>query len=217
MLVDNKGQIINDFDSEFSAFGQRALGIHSNTAIISYKDTLIICPNRSNIIYHLSNNHLQPRYILDFGRRNLPEKYYKLKDLHSSQFYEWQSDYVFEVYDYFETEDCCIFHFPLNMESYQCIIDKSNWEVKIARRKDFTNDIDIIKPKYFSFLSTCDNYLVSYIQSLDFQKQIKDILSGLSNDELEVYKSNFPELIDVYNRAQENDNPIIILYSYLVN
>jgi len=214
ILLNEKGQITNTFNSEFKPFGQRAIGIHSNTAISSYKDTLIFCPNRSNIIYHFIDNHLQPRFILDFGRRNLPEKYYELKDLHSSQFKEWQSDYVLEVYDYCETDDCCIFHFPYNMDSYQCVVDKGNFDVKIARRKDYTNDIDKIKPKYFTFKSTCNNYLVSYIQSLDFQKQVKKILSGLTKEEKEEYVSNFPAVIDIYNKATENDNPIIILYTY---
>jgi len=100
------------------------------------------------------------------------------------------------------------------MESHQCIVDKGNLDVKVARRKDYFNDLDKIKPKYFSLKSTCNNYLVSYIQSLDFQKQVKDILSGMSNVEKEEYKSNFPDVIDIYNRAKENDNPMIILYTY---
>ncbi len=214
VLVNDQLEVINEFKTEFIPFGLGTLGIMSLTVVSIFKDTLLFCPNRSTVIYQYLDNHLQPRYILDFGRRNLPEKYHKLNDFHSSQLNDWQTDYVLEVYDYSETEECCIFHFPFNKESHQAIIDKSDLSVKIARRKDYINDLDKIKPKYFTLKSVYNNYLVAYIQSLDFQEQVDNILAELSPRDRKVYESKYPNVLDVYKKAGENDNPIIILYKY---
>ena len=210
-LVNTQGKIIERFKNQFKPICYGIPGIMSNNAITRYYDTLIVCPNRSNIIYQLWDDVLYPRYKLDFGSRELPPKYLKLENLHSSHFYSWQSKYVFEVYDFLECDNSLAFHFPMNGVSYQGFVNKKDFSVKVAGRNNFINDIDGIKPKYFAIKAKYRDCFVAYMQSNDFKEQVELINRESVKGNNDCVRAS-ERLMLLNNSIENNDNPIIIFY-----
>jgi hypothetical protein len=208
-LVDSKGKVVDQFEDEFTPFAPGVRAITFSNAITIYGDTVLFCPNRSNIVYQFIDNKLSPRIVFDFGKLALPQKYSSMDGLSFDQFTELQSRYIVDIFNYYENKQYIYLNFSY-VALYQVIIRKVDRKAFITKSVNYINDIDNIQFKYFHIMGTWNEYSLYYIQSVDFRNQVTDILGKMGTKEREKYKKDHPEIIKIFNLITNDDNPIIV-------
>ena len=77
-VTDDSGKTVGEFLPS-----QTAPALPNNRTFSLNENTLYLCPPEGNDIYKLQNNKIEPIYSFDFGKYNIPEKYYECTNLMS--------------------------------------------------------------------------------------------------------------------------------------
>ena len=211
-LVNDKGKVVNLFTSDFEPFGLGIRSIMSKNALSKIGDTILFCPNRSNVIYQYYNSNLTPRIYLDFGKREMPRKYANMNGLTYENISTFQSQFIVDINDFMESNDFIAFNFSYQSTLYQALINKKSHKKAIAKSTNYINDIDRIEYRYFHLMSYMDGYFIFYIHAVDFKNQISDIFSKMSVEDRNKYQTENSDIMNIYNNISINDNPIIVLF-----
>jgi len=212
VLVDNNGDIKNRFRKEFEPNGYGIRATMLKDAINRFGDTILFCPNRSNIVFQYFNTKLSKRVVFDFGSKNLPQKYSSISDLTFNDLTNLQARYILDLANFIETEKQYAFTFNYQNALYQALVNKQNDKQFVTKSANFINDLDRMNFKYFHLISYYNNSFVFYIHSIDFKEQLDRLLNSMKKIEKEIYLKDHPDILRIYNGISNENNPILVFF-----
>ncbi len=197
---DEKGFIrTNDKDKFFNDFGGMGTPniIKNNNIHISFP--------YSEIVYEYSEDAIDPKYYIDFGKYKMPNEIYKKrKDYSSIIDYSKENNYGFGISNFRENDDYITFNFY-----YTMLVIYSKKTKKTERISLLINDEDSI-PFYNYFAHDGgNNKLISIYPAPSFKRQMSTY-----KEEKEPWKKVPNNIKKIAEQISETDNPLLVVYTF---
>jgi hypothetical protein len=192
-IVKFKGFKNNSFLSEFKET--------ITNPIVQYNSQFLFTPLLSNYIYQINfDGSFFPKYHLNF-LNELPENYYN--ETNVKNFHNYVKKYSYFMGVFFENDNHLFLRFNPPQSSYGYVIfNKKSHKIICYDSTKSTNGL------YLGFSSpkcTYLNYFVGSIETVDIIKRKEKFLRTHSNS---------PNILSMIELLKENDNPILILYTF---
>jgi len=180
----------------------------------NYKNTVSFGRSIDNNIYQITNNGVQIKYNINFGKYQIPEEFLK-KNNNKYRFDVqklFKEDYAYIIFSFYESADFLIFTIAHNNAMHLIIYSKGTGRIQIA--DGFINDINnltaVFKIKRGMLPCALDkDELIFIIEPVKMMEWIDQTKQSCSIQEWEIFKRKNESLIQLYNRLEENDNPVI--------
>jgi hypothetical protein len=133
LVVDQEsGTLVNEF-LPIDPIQARYLNFFDRNNFTSFGDSLRFFYGFNDTIYHLEADDIQARYVIDFGKYNLPPSIFERSYASAYDFmtYIREADYAFRIIGYQENENYCLFAFEFREEFVWCIYDKADKTVRL--------------------------------------------------------------------------------------
>jgi hypothetical protein len=208
-LTNSRGRLVHDFSNDFNHYGYFVAPSNSGN-ISSVNDTLLFVPSRNTSVYQLNGNNLELRYDINFGKRELPAKYQNTRHFDRRTFNSIRKHYVTQMWEFFESDDLISFTYFLSGKPYYYFLSKKRRKEISFEKSQLKNDFNGLPMGVLIGIS--GNSVITYLGA----DKLIDTLDSLMESSSETAKNEFaqknPSLMNIYNNATYNDNPIIILY-----
>jgi len=202
-LIDTNGRIIKSFPNKYPYKSRENTILYQHENLFyNYKNQLLKKEIYSDTVYVFENNKFEPKYVFNIGddiltpdarECNLPI------DLMKNYITQW---------NLFEFNEKIYFEYSKNGNRL-CFIGstKDNWQVTIARKRGFINDIDGGVNINFSALLD-DSTVIGWVTPIKLRKHV---LSKTFKNSKPKFPEKKKELEKIANSLDENDNPVLIL------
>lgn len=122
------------------------INIEQSSPISQYLNRIYLTPLFSNFVYCIKSDSVKAKYYIDFGKHQIPKKYYKKLDNSNANTMLndiYQSHYAHSIDHFIETDDYIYFIFAYNKEDYSVYYNKKITEFSLYKKSSFGNDNSI--------------------------------------------------------------------------
>lgn len=198
--IDINGNLINKylpFQKRYRFSSDRSFSVMTRTS------NTLFCNAPINYIYNVTEEGVNPTYLIDFGKNNLLKEYsyMSMRDFFAQGLY---SKYVYGIDEIYHTAKYIFIKYNFNKDTYTAVYNKSNKRVEMNYQNLIITDLYhiglsnyYIQDGYIYDINSADNFITLYFEILK------------NRDIKEKYKTEIQSIIKNIN---EESNPIIVKY-----
>jgi len=155
-------------------------------------------------VYAFHKERFSPLFTLDFGSHNCPEQYVEsYEEYHKNK----NQDYVYDIRDFYETENYWLFYFIYKGQAHFCVENKQTGET-------FYTAADKDQEKYFlpfgNFVSFDSNRFVTFIEAVNMDFYLTG--KNQYTDVRDKYAEAIQRLNERVGKVSPEDNPLLLIY-----
>lgn len=127
-------------------FLNERINIEQSSPVSRYMDRMYVTPLFSDFIYSVDSDSVKSRYYIDFGKYQLPERFYRRVDNEDSNKMLsdiYKSDYAHNVDHFIETKDYIYFIFAYHLDDYSVYYNKKTSKCLLFIKTAFGEDTRI--------------------------------------------------------------------------
>lgn len=127
-------------------FLNELINIEQSSPVSRYMDRMYVTPLFSDFIYSVDSDSVKSRYYIDFGKYQLPERFYRRIDNEDSNKMLsdiYKSDYAHNVDHFIETKDYIYFIFAYHLDDYSVYYNKETSKCLLFIKTAFGEDTRI--------------------------------------------------------------------------
>lgn len=179
-----------------------------NRSFHAYGEFITFIRENHNVVYQITKDThtLSERYIIDFGKYNLPES---IRDLFYTNFQEYQlssENYVSGIDNVLETDAYVYFDFEFGNQSNGVFYSKKNKTMDYGSYTDNWLDGILVNP-----VATIGNDFLSVLESSRIF-QIADHVEDKSSQAWIDFLEENPSYQELYSNLNELSNPVLVRY-----
>lgn len=207
MVVDKAGNIkANYFPNPYKVGYSKS----PEQSFHAYNEIITFIRENHNVVYQMTKDKhtLSERYIIDFGKYNLPKR---LRDLFYTNFKEYQissENYVSGIDKVLETDNYVYFVYTFKTNLISTFYSKQNKSMDFGNSANNWLDGILLDP-----ITTIGNDFISICEPIKVCEIADNIEDKSSPAWLDFLKEN-PSYNELYNKnINENSNPILVRYN----
>lgn len=198
--------------------------MRTKTNFFIYKDSLRFFNPFTNFIINIevadASVTVNPRYYIDFGKNNIPQSFLDqgFEDIRDYFMAINETDYAHSLNGFFENNNTITFFFRCNGIFHFVIHRKDTKETMVVNQIHddiLFNGLSSKVTDEFESYYYYENEVFYILQAYQFIDKINTLKDDLTPEKWDEYSKNHPEIIDIYNNIDVNDNPIIFVFELL--
>jgi len=189
--------------------------IGDNNNFCCNNGSISFCRSIDNKIYKINSNGIQIKYNINFGRLQIPSDYFQ-ENFDQSFGFSFQNlfreNYAYNIFSFYESSSLIVLTIVHNNSMHLAVYSKETGQIKIA--DDFINDLQNLKSVFkinreMIPVSLDGNELLFIIEPIKIKEWVDLTKQSCSIQEWEIFKRKNESLIQLYDRLEENNNPVI--------
>jgi hypothetical protein len=210
ILADKKGNIISDLSDQVDYFGKYPAG-GTPTRIASYQDSLVLVIERNSSVYQLEGTTLRQKYHITFIPNSLPDHLPKNhQDFTQQEYSAYKKGNIHTINAFRESSKLGSFWFMYDQAPTYCLFFKQSGKAYPFNPKTIRNDRNHLA--FGTILNLDDNYVTTSLDATDLIDQLEENLKSLDEAGKKRFTQANPALMEIYQKTQRDDNPILIRY-----
>jgi len=190
-------------------------------SLIHINDTLVFFDTFIDTVYNVFYSRLEPRYILNTGQFMIPKSIMDDPKIKLGEFLQicTESNYIFGISNYFESNNYIFFNFIYNSKLYFSFYNK---DLKKFKASSVVNDDLFLKnavPIFENFtgieaVGGDEDHLYFVVEPFFIVEKINEIKNKMTTADWRVFEEENKQLFDIYYNTNIEDNPIVIEYTF---
>ena len=181
-----------------------------------YNDTTSFLYTSNDTVYSLSEEGIDPRIYIDFGKNKMPASFLQAKYLDVRDFVGAceDTDFVYQIVGFFETDHMLAFACRHKSDFLHIYYSKSTKKVLVG--SGIENDFlfpgirTTTSPHNLPKVTDGTN-LYTIVDAYTFIENVDSLRASLSPNQWKNYQRDHPKVADIYRMAKIEDNPVIII------
>lgn len=197
-IIDENGNLIDKFlPFDYTYMATPPVSCHQNNGEI------MVVSHNNNTIYSIKDDNCIPVIRLDFGSKQLPEKYFK-KDLRELTKENVLNKYILGIKRLQFSEKFILLDFNDDAEDYTILYNRITGKSTMTKGLTVNSSYQFGLSKFY----VCDDYVYEIMDAPELLFLYENVFKQQDNRH-EPYKTNLKELV---NGLKESDNPILFKY-----
>jgi len=219
VIVNEKGKVLSKYFPINPKDPSKITVMPNN--FVSFGDSLSFIRSFSDTIYDITSNILFAKYIIDFGKHNIPPNFfdkYLLDDgnplnvIKKAELAMERNNYAREIYPYCESESYVYFGYRYNSKLNQAFYSKKT--DKVIYTNKLVNDINYLPFKFSNVLLMKNNTLILKLSAHTLINRLSKFKKTMTEKQWQYFLLHNDELVNVASTLSKSDNPILFIYKF---